>query len=139
MSIARDPYVGGTRVYSGLDADRVLAAVVLFLLPVQTLHLTSRSLDGGVFVAFLMLPMTLAATLRWKKSRSLVSLLVLCGLSGAVLAEFSVGIGRDVNRSYEFGILGLLGASILVITTCVWAREKLSLPSIVMWFALGPS
>ena len=120
-----------------MTIDMVLASLVVFLLPIQTLHVFSRSFDVGVMLAAVLAPLFVPALLWSRPAARLVSLLLGSVCFGALLTEFSSGGDRSINRTYELGIIGLLIAGALAVTAFTWARGLLSIRAIAALFAAG--
>ena len=99
------------RVYAlerRITSDAALASLVIFLLPIQTLHAFSRSFDVGVMLSIVLIPLLLPALLKSRPATRLVLLLLSSACGAALLAEFSSNGDRAINRTYEFGLIGRL-------------------------------
>ena len=118
-------------------ADKVLASFLIFLLPIQFLHVYSRSFDVGVMLAIIFAPLLIPAVFDSRPASRLFVLLMSSACFGALLAEFSLGSGRAVNRAYELGIIGLLIAGALAVAAITWARRLLSVPVIAAFYGAG--
>jgi hypothetical protein len=120
-----------------VTADTVLASIIVFLLPLQTVHVFSRSFDVGVMLAVIFAPLLVPVAFLSRLTARLFVLLISTACFGMFLAEFSLGGNRTVNRAYELGIIGLLVAGALAVAAFTWARGLLSVQAIAILYGAG--
>ena len=90
-----------------------------------------------MMLAIIFAPLLIPAVFDSRPASRLFVLLMSSACFGALLAEFSLGSGRAVNRAYELGIIGLLIAGALAVAAITWARRLLSVPVIAAFYGAG--